>query len=760
MRPFVLNDPTPKQAGSVLQGRPQRQATLSQGLLEKNKSLLALVVVALNATLPVSNSVAANPSSIEIDTKIIASIDAQNENHYRAFYDDIDSTSFLRFKNGRVYFAPPFPTSEKQFSLQIIDNRNNEILLNASYKLDQGVPTQLSSLSPADQNDGAPEALITTEGNDDTADEVEIENSNPQVEFSHTGQIDISALGSAEDGSDFESRITEQQGESDLLAGFSVGLNYRSLNTSVQVEGVHRSNDENTVRYEGPRGDISQFVSTLRYGTRDGSIFYLKAGDVDVSSQNSLVNSGMSSRGFSIGFVAPNEKFQWEVGRVYGQDIIGMVRGPLGFSSNSYRIGASAGFKLLNNDNVDWSVRFSMLNAKRDIEDAFASGESQSGEKNTVRGYGTDLSFFNSSLNLSLSWAQSEYDNPSELNEDNVPEDDGLDIFRPGITRGNAYRHSIQWDAWRNSEDTGFVSLEYATERSEPFYRSIHGQATADRRQWSLYADVEAGHVTARFGTTQYQNNLDNLISIHTLDEEVHTAEVTLDVVSWRESKLSKNEEIKVAVPSSIGLRATIEQLQTLNGDQIILAPVIDGFDFMDQETETLGLSLSWEGDTNSTTLDIDYTVFDNSQRERATADTKDLVYSLSHSIYRDKWSLSGRVAISTNDDFDTTSRSSTRLAEYGLSGSYTDQGLTLSGGFDRSLNKFNDRVLNDNEDTTSVAYSISLDFGTWLAQKLSWRIDPSVTASWQRSTTDNRSIYYVNDQTSESFSVNVGVPF
>ena len=100
---------------------------------------------------------------------------------------------------------------------------------------------------------------------------------------------------------------------------------------------------------------------------------------------------------------------------MYGQDIVGMARGPLAISNNSYRIGASAGVKLVNRDQVEWSVRLSMLDVNRDIEDAFATGESQSGEVNTVRGIGTDLSLFDNSLNMSLSWAESEYDNPSEL---------------------------------------------------------------------------------------------------------------------------------------------------------------------------------------------------------------------------------------------------------------------------------------------------------------------------------------------------------
>ena len=741
----------------------------SDNFIQRGYIPAGLLFVLFSTVVTSDISIAADALNIEIDTGIDSNFPLK-EDFYQAFYNNIDASAFLRLRQGRIYFEVPYPAREDTFSLRIITKDDNATILSANFSIENGVPSRQpdSVNQQGDTNLKANTEQVTDSQEPDSLTS-SLQETDPQantdtggeLDFSYHGQVDLSALATSEDGSEFERRESEQQRESDILSGVSLGFNYKSLETSLNVEGVHRSNQDSTLRFDGPRADISQLVSTLRFNTSDGSAFYLNAGDVNISSKNTLVNSGMSSRGFNIGYVAPNDRFFWEVGRVYGQDIVGMARGPLAISDNSYRIGASAGVKLVNQDQVEWSVRFSMLDVNRDIEDAFATGESQSGEVNTVRGIGTDLSLFDNSLNLSLSWAESEYDNPSELNDENVPDDDDFEVFSPGVTRGNAYRHSIQWDAWRNAENTRAVSLEYETERSEPFYRSIQGDATADRRQWSLFADITAGPIAARIGSTQYQNNLDNLISIHTLDEAVHTAEVTLDVVSWQETLVDSEEETSALVPSTVGLRASVEELKTLNGDVIILAPVIAGFDFMDQTTQTLGLSLAWEGESNSTTLDIDYVYFDNDQAERAEADTRDLVYTLSHSIFRDQWSLSGRVGLSLNDDLDTVSRSKTELTEYGLSGSYTtQQDLTFSVGLDRSVNKFNDRVQNDDEDSRSVSYNFSLDFGSWLAQRLQLRFDPSVTASWQRTTTDNRSIFFQNDQESQSLSINIGASF
>jgi hypothetical protein len=744
-------------------------------------------------------------ASLPIDTGIDVSeaagytADKAVDDQLVAYYNDIQATAFLAVRSERIYFAPPFPGSAEPFTLRVSDS-NGVLLHDAEYTmvdgqavradaaaiqspvdsaddiadsddpaLDQPEPDDSDLADAADEFDEADNELSDELVNDsDDFDEyadIDTTDEGSAVEFTRGGQLDIAAVGNAQDGSDFERRESEQDRESDLLANFSVGVGYRSLNASLDVEGVHRSNDDNTVRYEGPRADISQFISSLRYSAGDGSVFFLNAGDISVQSGNSLVNTGMASRGFSVGFVSPDERIRWEVGRVYGQDIVGMVRGPVGFSSESYRIGASAGVKLVDRREVEWTARVSLLDVKRDVEEGFGFSESQSGERNIVRGYGTDVSFFEQRVDVSLSWAKSEYDNPAELNTDNIPEDEDFVLFDPGVTRGDAYRHTLRWDAWRNEDTGSLVSLQYATERSEPFYRSVHGDATADRRQWSLTADLEAGPVRAQIGTTQYQNNLDNLISVHTLDEAVHTADVTFDVVSWRESRADDNysEDNRAArlIPSSVGVRASVESLQTLNGDVIILAPVIAGFDFMNQTTENVGLSLTWDGDSSSTTLDIDYTYFDNAQRERANADTKDLIYSLEHSLYRDNWTLSGRVGISANDDFDDASRSRTDLTEWGFSGSYTsDYGVTLSFGFDRSNDRFHDRVFDEQEDTKSIAYSISLDFGTWLAERLSLGVDPSVTASWQRTETDSRSVFFDSNNMSESFSFNLGVPF
>ncbi len=739
-------------SGLDWRGELLRSFVQRSGYRVRSRPLAArLAIVAVITNLSVVASVDAAEIATGIDASEHASDGSTNQVEYKAFYNEIEATEFVHITRDRVFFTVPFPASSEPFTLRIIKRQNEELLLDADYQMVDG---EVLSLGDNSDNEIVDESsAIVAESSAEPAN-------TGNLEFERGGQLDVTALGSAEDGSDFDRRETEQEGESDLLASFSVGAAYQAVDASLAVEAVHRSNPDNALRFGGPGADVSRFHSTLQFNANDGSTFYLNAGDISVASSNSLVNSGMSSRGFSIGFIAPDERFRWEVGRVYGQDIVGLIRGPIAVSSESYRIGASVGFKLVENDVLEWDAHLSNLRVKRDVEDGFATGESISGETNSVWGIGSDFSLLDDRLKLSFSWARSDYDNPTDLNDENLPDDEGFEIFSPGITSGNAYRHTLEWDAWSNEDESSYVSLAFSTERADPFYRSIHGEATADRRQWSLLADVTVGPVTASIGTTQYQNNLGGLISVHTLDEAVHTAEVTLDVVSLQDSE-GNNIPLSPVIPSSVSIFATVEELQTLNGDQIILAPVIEGFDFMDQVTETLGVSMDWEGESSTTSLGIDYSFLDNSQRERATADSRDLVYSVSHSLEGENWNLAGRVALSVSDDLDNASRSTTDLVEWGFSGSYiADNGLVLSAGFDNSLNRYNDRILDEDEDSESQVYSFTLEFGTWMARKLAWSVEPSASASWQRTVTDNRSIFYVNDQLSESFTLNVGVPF
>lgn len=651
----------------------------------------------------------------------------------RAYYNQQDATRFLSFDGERWQFASPFPDSDDSFHLRVTAAQSAEPLIDGRYRADAGVLVAVSSEStdPATSDRGV-----------------------ANVEWS--GQLDLSAQRLADEGSEYESPETEQQRESDLLAGLGVQRAWSRWQASADLELVHRSRRDNTLRLDGPKADLSRMVTALVYGPEGGSRLAFSAGDIDLNSSNDLVNSGMSSRGVSLSFSSPDERLRLDLGQLYGHDIVGLDEGLFGVDSGSHRLSANAVLQLVSSDSFDWELHASSLDVDRGIEDEYGLAASQSGEINRVRGLGSNFSLWADKVELSLSWADSAYDNPSEQNRDNLPAGDDLVVYDPGETRGSAHRHRLLWRAVES--ERGELSFEYSQEQASAFFRSVQGQSTADRRQWSLISQLAVGRVYATLGSTHYRNNLDDLISIHTLDEAVHSVEVEVDLTPEEGGDSATASPWR---PTSLALRSSREALKTLNGEDIILAPVIEGFDFMNQHSTSHGLSLLWEGPGSSTGLDVDYNFFDNSQRERAQADTRDWTYGLSHARDFGRWSVSGRVGLSSNDDLDSASRSRTELREWGLSVAYsTGDGLGFSVALDQSDNDFRDRVLGEDEVDQSRTLGLTVELSKWLAGKLGERHVPTLTSSWSRTESDSRSDYYNSDQRSDAWLINLGVQF
>lgn len=660
-------------------------------------------------------------------------IEVEASTGLRAFYDGQDASSYLVLGAEHPSFELPFPQHSGTFQLRVEAIESGEALLDESFRVVSDTLVSASATEP----------------------QLAAEPVDKERAFNWSGQLDLSAQRDALDGSEYETRESESQRDSDVLAGFGFSSRSAAIESSVDLEFVHRKDRDNTLRLDGPKADMSRLVSTFTYGGKRGSSLSLTAGDIGLSSANSLVNTGMNSRGVALAYESPGQRLRLEVGRLYGQDIVGLEGGALGYASDSYRMAANGSLKLLSSDSVDWDMNVSVLDVDRGIEEQFGVSASQSGEVNLVQGVGSSLSLWQERLTLSLSWADSKYDNPEEQNAENLPEGDGFEVFDPGVTRGSAHRHSAVWRAVQ-TENTD-ISVEYNQEQASTFYRSVQGQATADRRERSLYSYIISGPVSASLGTTQYRNNLGELISVHTLEEAVHSADVEVDLQWLRPDDSRSNNWY----PSLFAIRSTQETLKTLNGDDIILAVVIEGFDFMKQSSISHGLTLLWEGESSSTSLDVDYNYFDNKQRERSNADSRDLVYGLSHAVDIGNWSLEGRLGLSVNNDLDIVSRSSTELSEWGVSTAYNNgAGLDVSLEIDQSRNDYLDKVFGEDEVNNSRTYGVNMELGYWLAKYLGESVAPSLSLSWSRSSTDNRSEYYISDQRAESWLLNLGVQF
>ncbi len=692
-------------------------------VLHGPSALAASVLVAASLLGPLAHA------STELLIELPAHLEKGAE--LRAFYEGQDASSYLQLGTAQPRFELPFPELKGTFQLRVEVVESGEVILDERFRVLDG--------------EAVPAASEAAHVADETPDK--------GTEFIWSGQLDMSAQREAIDGSEFDAADTESAQDSELLAGLGFSTQGATWVSSVDLEFVHRKDRDNTLRIDAPKADMSRFVSSINYGSEQSARLAITAGDIGLSSENSLVNSGMNSRGLALSFESPSQRVRLQVGRLYGHDIVGLEGGVFGYDDDSHRMAANASVKLLSNDSIDWNLDLSMLDVDRGIEEQFGISASQSGEINEVRGVGTSVSLWQDRLTLSMHWADSQYDNPAENNAENLPEGDEFEVFNPGVTRGSAHRHALVWSAIQSEKMD--VSVEFNQEQASAFYRSVQGQSTADRREWSLFSHVGAGPINASFGTTQYRNNLDELISVHTLDEAVHSVDLEFDLLSLGEQGGARNR----FYPSALSVRSSQETLKTLNGEDIILAPVIEGFDFMNQSTISHGMSFYWEGESSSTSFDVDYSYFDNKQRERAEADSRDLVYGLSHDVDIGNWRVGGRLGLSLNEDLDTVSRSDTTLSEWGLSLAYNSEtGLGFSAAVDQSDNDYLDKVLGEDEVNNSRTYSVNLELGAWVAKYWGERAEPSLSVSWSRSNTDNRSDYYNSDQTADAWLVNLGM--
>lgn len=665
----------------------------------------------------------------------LITIELLEEDRYDIYIDTADANAFARQEGNTLKLTNPFSKSSEAFTVEVKSQSTGETVFEQTYR--KAAPWEIFD----------------------------------SVETSASGQLDGSFISQMKPQPEPEEAFNKASSQNDALADYSLRAARGAFTSTFELEGVHRSNPDDALRYEGPPADISRFEFKNELASKAGTRLYASMGDLELSSRNTLVNTGMTSRGLAVGFETADEKFAFELGRVFGNDIIGAVRGPIGWSADSYRYNATARYRFLENELGSFALTGSFLDVKRSADPNFGLAETPVGETNHTWGLGTEISTLEDRLNLQLHWARSEYDNPQDLNFENLPTDEGFEIFLPGATKGTAWRHELSWDAWSGvfKDKDASIGLELSAERASPFYRSIQGQATSDRKQWSANTNLTFGSINAQIGTTQYRNNLHNLVSIHTLEETLHTAAFSFDLEALRAQEDAeemaepgqRSHSLKKLMPSYLDLTLEIEDVRTLNGDVIILAPVIAGLDFMNHTTDTYGVSATWQNLDSSTTLEATYSFFNNDQRERAQADRKDLYYGISHELTKDAWSLGGRVGFSVTDDYDDASRSNTSLAEWGLTGSIrTQTGILFSAEFDDSRNRFKDMVFAELEDSTSKHFSITADIGEWMNKYLKLDSQPSLTATWQKTNSEVDSSYFQSRTSSASTMINAGFTF
>lgn len=175
-----------------------------------------------------------------------------------------------------------------------------------------------------------------------------------------SGQFNTAFVSESNNGS-AQHFANNDSAQSDLLATLSIDAKRGALSTYAEIEGVNRTDKQQTVRDDGPNADISRFHVTTEYSPSSSNRFFISAGDTGFSAVNSLVNTGIYSRGIVAGFESSARRIKFEVGRLHGADIIGAVNGPLGWTNDSYRFGFNYLFRVIDTPSLNWNLHSSAI---------------------------------------------------------------------------------------------------------------------------------------------------------------------------------------------------------------------------------------------------------------------------------------------------------------------------------------------------------------------------------------------------------------
>ncbi len=681
----------------------------------------------------------------------------QSPGSFVVLQDNMDVTAFTRTLANHVELDVPFPDKPSNFEIVVQEVTSNRELYRQQYRTSRSE----SWFSSADTY--------------------------------ATVQVHATASANRQVSSDSQGVSTQvdQSSSSDGLAKASASMQWHNVLTDVEIEGVNRTDPFDRLRPDGPATDLSALRAKTEYVSDAGSRVSLSLGDTQLSASNSLVNTGIHTKGVVVGIESADKRYAVQVGRMFGTDAVGTGINPLGWSSRSYRTGLDAAFTVVDNPQVQWSVSASAVDLERGAEDSFGTAQTPDPETNRVLGLGTAFGLFQDRTRLQFSWAKSRYDNP--VDSDLFDFDQGQRVFAPGETSGSAWRHSAEFDLWSGAvgSRSGYASLSLSAERASPLFRTTQGSATADRRQWSGALDFSIGALSGRVDTTTYRNNLSKLISIHTLNEQSHNVRLDFDLnalrnqsqqVSYSESStggydvlvdeqpadpplaadfIDESRAQRSLLPASIAVSVGRQSVATLNGEDIILAPVIDGFDFMDQHTDTISVSATWLGQTSSTVIETNYSFLDIDQRERAAADRRDVYYGINHTVNTGPWSIGGRFGFTNTSDLDPASRSESRLVDWGFDlNYYSPSGVRFGGTLSSNRSRLIDRVFQDSSVSDTQRFGFSVEIGEWLQHRFNLSYLPSVSGNWNRTVSDSVSSFD-DSRTTETFATfNLGVNF
>ncbi|MEL6363961.1 MAG: hypothetical protein AAFR11_03870 [Pseudomonadota bacterium] len=688
--------------------------------LRRQKTLFAFSLAAFVATAASTASAAAlrqSASDVALFRGEIVQINLDIDiSGADVYIDGAYATAFAAFSSRRVDLRFPFPRSAAPVTIAIISSETGELLHEGRYRRPR---------------------------RGEVFDSVETEIG---------GQLDANGTASPQTVPEPDP-LRRYEGEASGRLTSSISGTRGAFSTSLSTEFVGVSDEFARLREGGSAVDLSRGVAELRYASGLADVA-LTAGDIQTASPNELVSSGITSRGIALGADLFGGRLRAGAAHAFGSDVVGLVRGPIGWSSNSRRVSGRIEGDILRSGPVGLSAHASYLYADRPSDENFGVGFVPDAETNRVLGAGLGLTALDGAFSYSLLAASSRYDNPANADPFGfviAPEID------PGETRGDALRHQIDWSLWSGVLRNRPTSLNIAATLSEtsPLFRSIQSFLDVDRRTADI--DLSASHGKLRLGVRQRlsRNNLDDVPGILTTSDDAREIVLDLDTLN------ADGAPVRPWSPSSVSLSWRVDRTITLNGDVVVGASSLDGSELPDQKIDTVSARLNWGRDWGSIGTEYGFTALDNRQIGRAEADRRDHRLAVDFATSREAWSINGRIGVLYTDDRDPGAPRIDRGVELALEARFHRNALPhLSAGFDRSRRTSADRLQFLTDRTVASGYFATVDFGPWVAALFSLDAAPAVTLSWLRRDTETETPFFNDETVAETVSIAIGRSF
>ena len=626
------------------------------------------------------------------------------------FIDDLQANNFTKFNDGVLTVNLPFTEATEPFRISILSRASGTELFAGTYRLGSPEARKFGIFDTVERSGSFQNDLVykinSRRKPRDTADDRDVAN-------------DFRAAGS-----------------------FTGVRNDWKLQVDGEVVGT--DDDAKTLRPGKSKYDVSNGKGGIEFD--NGSVFAgLSVGDVQMSGSNQLVTSGFGSRGVIFETRLFEDRLSITAGNIYGTGIVGAQRGLTAYNHKNRRSALDVKADVIRGDKISLKLHGSLLDVVRPGEIGFnVGGVPENSEANTVTGAGFDLGLFNDRIHYLTNFGWSKYENA----------DDFSGNF--GATEDDAVDHQINVGLWRGDDLVidayGLYSLV------KPLYISVEGGAQADRNTRESGVTVNWRMISVDAAYNVFDNNVNDIGSILTTRQATSSSTVSINLDEFRDTgesntgetdnKAGKGDSLKGEkgfsfirlLPSSVSFNGSQSRIKALNADTVVLNSSIAGSEIPSQVTTTLGLGFSWNWENNaSTSINLSRSQLDTRQAGRDTADTDDKSIDVSHTFSGEIWDASVRIALIDTRNKETTTKSTDKRYETGVSFAIRPEKLPdFFTSYDFSVLASDFEVDQNTSLTNSWRLQTSLDFTKYIPEGIG-DVQPYAKVNYQIGDTNTR---------------------